>query len=157
MSHSSRKLRSGNVKEIKVRKGKKSPTTESGPRKLARSPTLLAHVMGPRELFFLSIPLLMLLLLLHFLVVVALLQFLQRNFLRFFFEEIIGCTHVGCCCCFLVSTHVLMPCVGLWVSFPGFVWERWLEKESALAILSNGYRANRLIQLAGEEVYWEEV
>jgi hypothetical protein len=57
----------------------------------------------------------------------------------------------------LVSTHVLMPCVGLWVSFPGFVWERWLEKESALAILSNGYRANRLIQLAGEEVYWEEV
>jgi hypothetical protein len=41
----------------------------------------------------------------------------------------------------LISTHVLMPCVGLWVSFPGFVWERWLEEESALAILSNGYRA----------------
>lgn len=100
----------------------------------------MAHVMGPRELFFLSIPLLAFLVLV-LLVVVVLLQFLPSSFLRIFFEENIGCTHVGCCCCFLVSTHVLMPCVGLWVSFPGFVWERWLEKESALAILSNGYRA----------------
>lgn len=144
---SRRKLRSGNVKETKVRKRKKSPHHRERPpaSSLARSPKSMAHVMGPRELFFLSIPLLALLVLLilvvDLVVVVVLLQFLQSNFLRNFFEENIGCTHVCCCCCFLVSTHVLMPCVGLWVSFPGIVWERWLEKESALAILSNGYRA----------------